>query len=140
MSFDLHSLQQDVTESGLEPSARSMRVTVNDFMDAHPLLRADLIAIAYKRDTYPEVYDQKRDMEIAIRDYDEKNGHVLSTLTIAPSRLVKYARDRVNTHLLTSAEKRGASEAPRIVRGRISAKPLLTSTPAPAPTEDSAEA
>jgi hypothetical protein len=110
-TFNLQTLKQAVTESGLRSSARSQRIAVNDYIDEHPGLRADLVEIAADRDTYRRVYDQQRHMEDTIRTYDQANGSALAQLDIEPSRLIEYARDRVNAHLQHAGY--------RIARGRI---------------------
>jgi hypothetical protein len=131
MSFNLQQLKQMATESSLQSSPRTLRIAINDFMDAHPSLRGDLCAIAQNRDSYRRKYDQERAMEDTIREYDQANGRILASIDIEPSRLIEYARDRVNRHLEQSAKDQGLSEAPRILRGRITTRPLLAG-PAPA--------
>ena len=126
MSFNLQQLKQMAAESGMPTSARSKRLIVNDYMDGHPVLRGDLIEIAQNRDSYRRLYDQQRAMEECIRSYDRQNGEVLSNLEIEPSRLIEYAVARVNRHLEHSARKQGLLEAPRVSRGRITERALLT--------------
>lgn len=117
--FNLQTLRQAVTESGLAPSNRSLRISINDYVDAHPLLRADLVEIHHNRNNYRRVYDQQRHMETVIREYDRKNGNVLASMQIEPSRLIEYVRDRVNRH----AEHAGF----RLTRGRVA--PLQLTAP-----------
>jgi hypothetical protein len=138
MSFDIQQLKQMVTESGLSASSRTLRIALNDYTDAHPSLRADIIEIIKNRDNYRRPYDQQRDMEETIRAYDRKNGNVLENMGIEPSRLIEYVRDRINRHLEHAAQDLGLSEAPRISRGRMSTRSLLTG-PAPAADGDDIE-
>jgi hypothetical protein len=125
MSFTLQQAKQLATESGAAPSARSLRIIVSDYVDAHPALRGDLIEIAFNRDNYRRGYDQQRHMEDVIHAYDRKNGNKLDTLGIEPSRLIEYVRDRVNYHLLVASVNQDLPEAPRILRGRIAYTRLI---------------
>jgi len=110
-SEQLAKLQEAVVSSPIASSTRALRQSVNDYVDAHPELRQELVAIAANRDGYRRGYDQQRHMEQVIYQHDESNGHALANLEIKPSQLIEYARDRVNKH--------AAHAGFRITRGRI---------------------
>lgn len=129
-NFSLADIQQAVIETEITPNSRSARLVINDFMDSHPALRAQLVEIAFNRDKYRRVYDQQRHMEEVVMKFDKEEGNQLIKMDITPSQLIEYAKDRVNKY----AKKAGV----RILRGRV--VPLqITDQSTPAEPEDKGE-
>lgn len=130
MMIDINTVAQAVSESTLETPKRQKRAIVNDMLDKHPVLRADMVKLFANGDAFKHPYDLQRAVENTILEYDERNGQDLSGLDVTPYEIVKFGTDRLNRHLANANTGLKISRN-RIVELQLEHKPAADEPAAP---------